>query len=128
MRYLRIKSKVVKLSIALLVVATIAFVLAYRYLPALTYPRAQSNVNKELAEIQLSKQPTFEATKNGCGTSYGEYTIEHGCSFSGEKLYRGTNNFESDIREVDQKLKALGWVRKLCYWGCANFDNLFSHG
>jgi hypothetical protein len=88
----------------------LALFLLDRFLPGRAYDRAKAQVTKELAEIQISKEPVFEGAKSGCGNAYGKYVSTHGCSYGGEKIYKGSNNFEADIREIDQKLRAVGWL------------------
>jgi hypothetical protein len=80
-----------------------------RYLPGRAYNRAKAQVTKELAEIQISKEPVFEEAKSGCGVSYGLLVTTHGCSYGGEKLYKGENNLLNDVLELDRKFRSLGW-------------------
>jgi hypothetical protein len=106
----------------------LALFLLDRYLPGRAYNRAKAQVTKELAEITISKVPVFEEAKSGCGVSYGLLVTTHGCSYGGKKLYKGSNNFEADIREIDQTLISLKWTRKGCAGVCKNFEDLFTKG
>lgn len=113
----------------ILVLILAALLLLDRYLPGRAYKRAEGFINKEFAAIQVSKQPVFSAIKGDvCGSAYEILESKHGCSYQGEKVFKGSDTFAKDILEMDKKLTSLGWKRTQCYGPCGGFDRLLGKG